>query len=77
MYKGVVIMCNRILKPSQIGAVLPLDNNVVLVIDGKRQRVNSTNLIDSFLFGEYDNYEITCISTEKYGWLKLDLATIE
>lgn len=69
-------MGNRILKPSQIGAVLPLDKNVILVVDGERQRVNSTSLIDSFLFGKYDNYEITCISTEKYGWLKLDLAKI-
>ena len=67
-------MENRILKPSQIGAVLPLDKNVILVVDGERQYVNSTRLIDEFLSGRYDWYEVTCINTENYGWLKIDLA---
>jgi len=66
-----------ILKPSQIGKVLPLDNNVVLTIDGNATRANSTDLIDLFIDGEYDNFEITCIRVEKYGWLAIDLATIE
>lgn len=67
-------MDGRILKPSQIGAVLPLDKNVILVVDGERQYVNSTRLIDEFLSERYDWYEITCINTENYGWLKIDLA---
>jgi hypothetical protein len=68
---------SRILKPSQIGAVLSLDQNVELTINGKTQRVNSTDLIDTFLNGDFDTYEITSIRVAKYGWLAIDLATIE
>ena len=70
-------MDDRILKPSQIGAVLSLDQNVELTINGETQRVNSTNLIDAFLDGDFDTYEITSVRVVNYGWLALDLVTIE
>lgn len=70
-------MDTGILKPSQIGAVLSLDQNVELTIDGETKRVNSTNLIDVFLSGDFDTYEITSIRVANYGWLAIDLATIE
>ena len=67
----------KILQPSDIGAVLPLDTCTILSINGVKKYVNSTNLIDAFIDGEYDEYEITCIRTENYGWLTIDLTTIE
>ena len=67
----------ELLKPSQIGAVLSLDQNVELTIDGETQRVNSTDLIDAFLNGDFDTYEVTSVRVVNYGWLAIDLATIE
>ena len=66
-----------ILQPSDIGAVLPLDTCVILSIDGVKKYVNSTSIIDSFVDGEYDDYEVTCISSQNYGWLMIELATLE
>ena len=63
----------KILQPSDIGAVLPLDTCTILSINGVKKYVNSTNLIDAFINGEYDEYEITCIRTENYGWLMIEL----
>ena len=67
----------KILQPSDIGAVLPLDVCTNLSINGVKKYVNSTNLIDAFIDGEYDGYEVTCIRTENYGWLKIELTTLE
>ena len=67
----------KILQPSDIGAVLPLNTCIILSIDGVKKYVNSTNIIDSFIEGEYDDYEIVCIRTENYGWLAIDLSKIE
>jgi hypothetical protein len=67
----------KILQPSDIGAVLPLNTCVILSIDGIKKYVNSTNIIDSFIEGEYDDYEVTCISSKDYGWLMIELATLE
>ena len=44
----------KILQPSDIGAVLPLNTCTVLSINGVKKYVNSTNLIDAFIGGEYD-----------------------
>lgn len=67
----------KILQPSDIGAVLPLNTCTVLSINGVKKYVNSTNLIDAFIGGEYDEYEITCIRTVNYGWLMIELTTLE
>ena len=67
----------KILQPSDIGAVLPLNTCTILSINGAKKYVNSTNLIDGFISGEYDDYEVTCIRTENYGWLMIELATLE
>jgi hypothetical protein len=67
----------KILQPSDIGRVLPLNTCVILLIDGIKKYVNSTSLIDSFIDGDYDEYEITCISSKNYGWLMIELATLE
>lgn len=71
--------CNikKILQPSDIGRVLPLNTCVILLIDGVKKYVNSTSLIDSFINGDYDEYEVTCISSKNYGWLMIELATLE
>ena len=67
----------KILQPSDIGRVLPLNTCVILSIDGVKKYVNSTSLIDSFIDGDYDEYEVTCISSKNYGWLMIELATLE
>ena len=67
----------KILQPSDIGRVLPLNTCVILSIDGVKKHVNSTSLIDSFIDGEYDEYEVICISSKNYGWLMIELATLE
>lgn len=67
----------KILQPSDIGAVLPLNTCTILSINGIKKYVNSTNLIDAFISGEYDDYEVTCIRTENYGWLMIELTTLE
>lgn len=67
----------KILQPCDIGAVLPLDTCTILSINGVKKYVNSTNLIDAFINGEYDDYEVTCISSKNYGWLMIELATLE
>lgn len=67
----------KILQPSDIGRVLPLDTCVILFINGVKKYVNSTNLIDAFIDGEYDDYEVTCISSKNYGWLMIELASLE
>lgn len=67
----------KILQPSDIGAVLPLNTCTILSINGVKKYVNSTNLIDAFIDGEYDEYEVTCIRSENYGWLMIELATLE
>lgn len=67
----------KILQPSDIGVVLPLNTCTVLSINGEKKYVNSTNLIDAFIDGEYDEYEITCIRTVNYGWLMIELTTLE
>lgn len=67
----------KILQPSDIGRVLPLNTCVILLIDGIKKYVNSTGLIDSFIDGDYDEYEVTCISSKNYGWLMIELATLE
>ena len=67
----------KILQPSDIGAVLPLNTCTVLSINGVKKYVNSTNLIDAFIGGEYDDYEVTCIRSENYGWLMIELTTLE
>lgn len=67
----------KILQPSDIGAVIPLDTCMILSINGVKKYVNSTNLIDAFIDGEYDDYEVTCISSKNYGWLMIELATLE
>ena len=64
------------LQPSDIGAVLPLGMKTELHIDGDIIRVNSTDIIDPFIRGDYDDYEILSISVEKYGWLRFDLHKI-
>lgn len=71
--------CNikKILQPSDIGRVLPLNTCVILLIDGIKRYVNSTSLIDSFIDGDYDEYEVTCISSKNYDWLMIELATLE
>lgn len=68
---------SNILKPSDIGAVLTLNNCTILSVNGVKKYTNSTKLIDAFINGEYDNYEITCIRTENYGWLMIELSKIE
>ena len=67
----------KILQPSDIGAVLPLNTCTILSINGVKKYVNSTNLIDAFIGGEYDDYEVTCIRSENYGWLMIELTTLE
>ena len=67
----------KILQPSDIGAIIPLNTCVILSIDGVKKYVNSTSIIDSFVDGEYDDYEVTCISSQNYGWLMIELATLE
>lgn len=67
----------KILQPSDIGRVLPLNTCAILSINGVKKYVNSTNLIDAFINGEYDDYEVTCISSKNYGWLMIELATLE
>ena len=67
----------KIVQPSDIGAIIPLNANVILITDGSKHYVNSTNLIDAFIAGEYDEYEITCIRSDNYGWLTIDLAKLE
>ena len=53
------------------------DINPDKLIDGIKKYVNSTSLIDSFIDGDYDEYEVTCISSKNYGWLMIELATLE
>lgn len=67
----------KILQPSDIGRVLPLNTCVILSINGVKKYVNSTSLIDAFINGDYDEYEVTCISSKNYGWLMIELATLE
>lgn len=67
----------KILQPSDIGAILPLNTCTILSINGVKKYVNSTNLIDAFIDGEYDEYEVTCIRSENYGWLMIELTTLE
>lgn len=67
----------KIVQPSDIGAIIPPNANVILITDGNKHYVNSTSLIDAFIAGEYDEYEITCIRSENYGWLTIDLAKLE
>lgn len=67
----------KILQPSDIGAVLPLNRCTILSINGVKKYVNSTILIDAFISGEYDDYEVTCIRSKNYGWLVIELTTIE
>ena len=47
---------------------------MVLATKGERRFVDSQDIIDPFLKGDYDNYEVTRISVENYGWLRIDLA---
>ena len=67
----------KILQPSDIGRVLPLNRCTILSINGVKKYINSTNLIDAFIDGEYDEYEVICISSVNYGWLMIELATLE
>ena len=67
----------KIIQPSDIGAIIPLNTCTILSINGVKKYVNSTNLINAFISGEYDDYEVTCIRSENYGWLMIELTTLE
>jgi len=68
---------DMILQPSDIGRVLPLNTCTILSINGVKKYMNSTNLINAFIRGEYDDYEVICIGSGNYGWLMIELATLE
>lgn len=66
------------LQPSDIGGIIPLNTPVVLEFDDRETiRTNSGYIIDRMFNKEYDDYEITRISVENYGWLRIDLKRIE
>lgn len=67
------------LQPSDIGAVLPLGQNVIIKFNNTNEiiRTKSNNIIDDFIFGKFDEYEILSMGSVKYGWLEIILAKID
>ena len=62
------------IQPSDIGKLIAINIPIVLEFnDRETVRTNSTYVIDRMINGEYDDYEVTRISVENYGWLRIDL----
>lgn len=62
------------IQPSDIGKLIAVNIPIVLEFNDKETvRTNSTYVIDRMINGEYDDYEVTKISVENYGWLRIDL----
>ena len=65
------------IQPSDIGKLIAVNIPIVLEFnDRETVRINSTYVIDRMINGEYDDYEVTRISIENYGWLRIDLNNI-
>ena len=66
------------IQPSDIYQLIPINTNLVIDIeDEKIIRTNSTNIIDDFSYGYYDEYEVLGFGVENYDWLKINLAKID
>ena len=65
------------IQPSDIGKLIAINTPIMLEFNDKETvRTISTYVIDRMINGEYDDYEVTRISLENFGLLRIDLNNI-